>query len=261
MELDEARDALSFEVRFTPPIDLLGPPSAARRNPFGLRGPGTIGVQGADVVVRGRRPRPLWFAAQVNVAIPMGGISNVARAGPMVEFEYQLADGNAGRIAVWSRDEAAAEVIVGSLPRTTTEQFTREQSQLATFKSQLVAVSPTAWVTPALIVTNVLVFLWAVSRGAGLIEPDGLAMIRLGTDYGPLTTSGEWWRPPVLPQRSPLHEFQALLGEYVDARRSGYQKFVEAHAKHNPIMVREAQQLMQESDRKFAKLRALIVKL
>jgi rhomboid protease GluP len=451
-------------------------------------------VQGADVVVRGRRPRPLWFAAQVNVAIPMGGISNVARAGPMVEFEYQLADGNAGRIAVWSRDEAAAEVIVGSLPRTTTEQFTREQSQLATFKSQLVAVSPTAWVTPALIVTNVLVFLWAVSRGAGLIEPDGLAMIRLGTDYGPLTTSGEWWRlitsmflhfgvlhvalnmwalsgtgqlverlygsryflllyllaglcgsiasvawnpgvnsagasgaifgvygallafvvnkkggvpaaivqqhrastitfvgynllngfahsgidnaahlgglvggfaigwllvrpvtvearqassapraaaavavglgallvgitslharspdfaaeqsfraamldyyveeaqyvkmladrplqgeesevakridsevlpavermssavssVPVLPQRSPLHEFQALLGEYVDARRSGYQKFVEAHAKHNPIMVREAQQLMQESDRKFAKLRALIVKL
>jgi rhomboid protease GluP len=194
MEPNEVGMARTIEVRFTPPLDLLGPPRAARRNVFGLRGTGAIVVRASELVLSGKRPRPFWFAARVDISIPRDGISNVARDGTKVEFAYRLADGSVGKTAVWARDDVGAEEIVAALPDTQTARFKTSQVQLTAFNAQLVAVSPSAWVTPTLIVVNVLAFAWTTWRGGGLFEPNGLAMIGLGSDYGPLTTSGEWWR-------------------------------------------------------------------
>lgn len=50
------------------------------------------------------------------------------------------------------------------------------------------------YVTYVLIAINVLVFILMVMDGAGVLEPNGLVAIKWGSDYAPLTLSGDWWR-------------------------------------------------------------------
>ena len=48
--------------------------------------------------------------------------------------------------------------------------------------------------TYAIIAINVLVFILMVIDGAGLMEPNGLVHVKWGSNYTPLTLSGDWWR-------------------------------------------------------------------
>lgn len=48
--------------------------------------------------------------------------------------------------------------------------------------------------TYAIIGINILVFLLMVFNGAGWFEPEGWVHIRWGSNYTPLTLSGDWWR-------------------------------------------------------------------
>ena len=50
------------------------------------------------------------------------------------------------------------------------------------------------YATYTIIALNVLVFLLMAFNGAGIIEPDGLVHIQWGSNYKPLTLSGDWWR-------------------------------------------------------------------
>jgi rhomboid protease GluP len=54
--------------------------------------------------------------------------------------------------------------------------------------------APPAWVTPVIIAANVVVFAAMLAAGAGLLQPDASVHIRYGSNFGPLTTAGEWWR-------------------------------------------------------------------
>jgi membrane associated rhomboid family serine protease len=62
------------------------------------------------------------------------------------------------------------------------------------FHQSLRDITPRTPVTQALVAANVLVFIVAVALGAGLITPDPRIMIQLGTNFGPLTLDGQWWR-------------------------------------------------------------------
>ena len=50
------------------------------------------------------------------------------------------------------------------------------------------------YATYTIIGLNVLVFLLMVLDGAGLFEPNGLVHLRWGSNFAPLTLSGDWWR-------------------------------------------------------------------
>lgn len=54
--------------------------------------------------------------------------------------------------------------------------------------------SGTASVTYALIAINVVVFILMAIQGAGIFDANGLVHIRWGSNFGPLTQSGDWWR-------------------------------------------------------------------
>lgn len=53
---------------------------------------------------------------------------------------------------------------------------------------------PEEWATVMLIALNALAFLICVILNRSLFTFDTETMIRLGVDYGPRTTNGEWWR-------------------------------------------------------------------
>lgn len=50
------------------------------------------------------------------------------------------------------------------------------------------------YVTYAIIAINVLVFILMAINGAGIMETDGLVHVKWGSNYTPLTLSGDWWR-------------------------------------------------------------------
>jgi rhomboid protease GluP len=52
----------------------------------------------------------------------------------------------------------------------------------------------TPTVTYTIIAINVLVFMIMGLQGAGVFEANGLVHLRWGSNYGPLTASGDWWR-------------------------------------------------------------------
>ncbi len=49
-------------------------------------------------------------------------------------------------------------------------------------------------ITYTIIAINIVVFMIMGLQGAGVFEPNGLVHLRWGSNYGPLTTSGDWWR-------------------------------------------------------------------
>ena len=49
-------------------------------------------------------------------------------------------------------------------------------------------------ITLLLAIANAVVFVWMCLQGAGWFEPNPDVHISWGSNYGPLTTQGEWWR-------------------------------------------------------------------
>jgi rhomboid protease GluP len=50
------------------------------------------------------------------------------------------------------------------------------------------------WASLVLIALNILVFAVAAAGGVSTFDPSSEQLLRWGADYGPLTTSGQWWR-------------------------------------------------------------------
>lgn len=50
------------------------------------------------------------------------------------------------------------------------------------------------YLTYSIIAVNVLIFILMVANGAGIIDLDGLVHIKWGSNYRPLTLTGDWWR-------------------------------------------------------------------
>ena len=62
------------------------------------------------------------------------------------------------------------------------------------FLQRLDQLSPRAPITPILVVLNVLVFIGMLLAGAGLVDINPVVAVQWGSNFGPLTTGGEWWR-------------------------------------------------------------------
>ena len=67
-------------------------------------------------------------------------------------------------------------------------------SCLQDFQGLLGTMTPQAWVTPCLIGLNALLFLVMVLGGVHFLSPTTESLVKWGADYGPFTTSGQWWR-------------------------------------------------------------------
>jgi rhomboid protease GluP len=50
------------------------------------------------------------------------------------------------------------------------------------------------FITPILIILNLLIFITMVATGVSLVSPDIESLLRWGANYRPVTLEGEWWR-------------------------------------------------------------------
>lgn len=67
-------------------------------------------------------------------------------------------------------------------------------SEAQAFLAALTAATPRLIVTPALVVLNVVVFVAMLADGLPASGNDIDVLMRWGATYGPLVTTGEWWR-------------------------------------------------------------------
>jgi rhomboid protease GluP len=180
-----------FEIRYGP---LRGSPA----NSLKLRGDGKLRLYAESIELTGSAGTLFRKERAVSMGIPFDRIINVQQAERAVGFE--ILPGNAGdsappaRVVVLLPDEPAARRLAARLPAMQTPEFqkvTREQSE---FVRRLRAVSPHAPVTRALVGVNAVVFAAMVMAGAGLVDPDPDVHLQWGSNFGPLTLHGEWWR-------------------------------------------------------------------
>ena len=149
---------------------------------------------GAEAVeIRGRARRTLRRSRTTTIRIPLTDILNVAQ----VDNRVHLAVNSAAlrqRLTFTAVDPAAAEQIVRRLPTNQTEEFGRALAESKDFRDRLSSVSPVARVTPVLLGLNIVVFGAMALAEAGIVTLNPEVHVRWGSNFGPRTLDGEWWR-------------------------------------------------------------------
>lgn len=159
-----------------------------------LYGSGSIDVGATEVVLRGYRRTWLGAPEQAEVEIPPTAIRNVVHDGEHIRFEYRRRFPWYRPVEFIATSGEGARALAESLPRHTTAGFEKRWSQLRDYNRSVKEVGTKVWVTPTLVVLNVLIFIAMVivQRRLGGFTPDLPA--RWGANIGLLTLGGQWWR-------------------------------------------------------------------
>jgi len=182
----------AFTVHFTNPHPLL----RFVRQPvthWKFFGAGELVFKLNSIVLRGRRPRPLGFTEQ-SLEIPLADIFNVGYVDRIVQFHVRIPLAAEKLMQLWVRDEEQARHIVHLLPKERTPRFERVASERDRFRRALETLKARSVVTHALVAANGLTFAWGVYTGTGILTPNAAALTRAGSNFGPFTLHGQWWR-------------------------------------------------------------------
>jgi len=83
---------------------------------------------------------------------------------------------------------------IAILREATIKTAEQEEQQAAEIDAAMNLSGSNLYVTYAIMAINVVVFVLMAMNGAGIFEPNGLVHIKWGSNYTPLTLSGDWWR-------------------------------------------------------------------
>jgi rhomboid protease GluP len=157
-------------------------------------GKGTIAVGPGGIELQGQRQRNFWLPAKQRIELLPAQIRNVAANGPMVSFEAVVDEGKPESVRLRASDAQAAAALAAVLPTTCTERFTRVQAEQQAYAQALQQLGTKPVVTAVLVAVNILAYIATASHGAGWLTPDAGVLIHWGTNYGPATLAGDWWR-------------------------------------------------------------------
>lgn len=79
-------------------------------------------------------------------------------------------------------------------PVTAAPEASAQGDGVALFRYALFTRTPRVWVTPAVVVLNVLVFVAMVAKGVSVMNPSIDHLLHWGANYAPRTAAGQWWR-------------------------------------------------------------------
>jgi len=160
------------------------------RNSFDLARRGEIVVSDEGIVVRAFR-REMWFmGARIELAFARADITDVSQLGNFVSLSIVRPNQDPETLGFWTQDEGDAKKIVHALPST----LSAAGIAVKEYEGQLKLLDRGDYVTKALVAANILVFAAAGVAGAGFFVPNAEVLQAWGTNIGPLTTGGQWWR-------------------------------------------------------------------
>jgi membrane associated rhomboid family serine protease/TPR repeat protein len=160
-------------------------------------GKGEVSVDQDFLTIVGQRHRYFWSAAKQESRVALHQVRNVVAADRLLKFEVKLEGLNGERIEVVrlrTDNASAAQEMASALPTTRTEEFERAHNEKLSFDRSMEQLGTQAVVTAALVAANIAWFLFVASQGGGWFVGQPGVIIHWGSNYGPLTLSGEWWR-------------------------------------------------------------------
>jgi rhomboid protease GluP len=184
---------IECKVTFGPTTGLFGWLEPAH-NAFGLVGSGTLTADGVHVRLSGRRAGLFGSLFKREVEFTWTGISDVEWDGNVVLFTYRAHLATDGAITLWFSDQATAQRFAAVLPKERTVEFHPQLQARVEFDQNLILQSRQTPVTVGLVAINTLLFFLTVFAGAEWIMPRGTVQVAWGSNFGPFTTDGEWWR-------------------------------------------------------------------
>jgi membrane associated rhomboid family serine protease len=163
-------------------------------NAFRWIGDGNITIGRGVVEFTALRGRPFWFSKRTQEQFPLSAVSNVEVFKGAISCAISAPNAKPRTLQFWAVNPQDAEAIAALLPESKTPDFAPKLAEAAAFQARLVEVTPQALVTPALIGINIILFIVTAYLGGGILVPNAEVLIRLGSDYTPLTSAGQWWR-------------------------------------------------------------------
>lgn len=167
---------------------------AGESDPSCLKGKGRITIDGPRLEFEGRRGRISWLSTKQVLIVAAADVFDVFRAGRALGFKCRGSDGVLHSVDITAANVAQATRLQVHLPEQATPEFAISQAEHSDFHARLDQLSPRAPVVPVLVAINVLVFVAMCVAGVGVFQPDSQAVLAWGSNFGPLTTSGQWWR-------------------------------------------------------------------
>jgi len=183
----------AYACRFTPGDGLWGFIQATiRRSP--VYGFGSIDVDADSVAIYGWRRTWLGVGHRAEVRIPRDCVRNVAVDGKTLVFEHRRRYRPAQHLRCDVATAGAAHALANELPGTQTRGFQKSWREIRDFDQRLRAVGARAWLTPLLVVINLIVFSAMAVTNGRLGAFDAAMLLNFASNYGPLTVNGQWWR-------------------------------------------------------------------
>lgn len=179
----------TFDVRY-------GPETARSHgerwpNNLQLEGSGTLTLTGEAAIFSDHRNA----APEARRRFELADIANVAHGHNETGFIVVVRTRTDDReVHVWLASKEESDALLALLPQVTTPEFLAHLEHHRKFRENLATLAPRAPVTPTIIGLNVAVFLLLVLAGAGIGATDGRVELAFGSNYGPLTWSGQYWR-------------------------------------------------------------------
>jgi len=168
------------------------------RNDFDLVGVGSFEADGIYLKMMGpRKGVPLSIRKtkfQQGIKLNWRRIIDVEIQGNAIRLGYQVPGDPDASITLWFPDQHAAAQIVDVLPKTRSQGFQPRLGAEVEYQEQLSRQPPKSTATLSLLAANVMLFVAVALAGGGWIIPKVSIEILVGSNFGSLTTHGEWWR-------------------------------------------------------------------
>jgi rhomboid protease GluP len=159
-------------------------------NTYGLTGEGKVVVDRGALVFEGTRS---GFTLSGTPRIALADVANVDYNAANSAFLIRTRDGR-HYIIVWLASREEAEALWALLPQEKTPEFIEDQAAHERFGKAMTVLGARSLVTPTIIAINVAVFIVMLFAGADLMNPNPAIHIRFGSNFGPLTWTGQEWR-------------------------------------------------------------------
>jgi rhomboid protease GluP len=159
-------------------------------NTFGLTGEGKLIVDESALTFEGKRSGFTFGGAP---RIALADVANVDYNAESRAFLLRTRDGK-HYVIVWLTSREDAEALWALLPQEKTPEFLEDQAAHQRFGKAMSVLGKRAYVTPAIIGINVAIFIVMMAAGADLMNPNPSIHVRFGSNFGPLTWTGEEWR-------------------------------------------------------------------
>ncbi len=190
------------KVRFTAHDGLRGWLQAkSRRLP--LYGEGFVEIRSQELVLGGWQRSWLGIGQRTEVFVPLHTISDViqgdggslenGREGDWVRLRYETALGHYQFVEFQAGSAQQASTLIEALPKARSDGY-EHWTAVREFDARLREAGGRPWITPAIVIANVAVFVATALALKHLNLAEAPEMISWGANFAPLTLHGQWWR-------------------------------------------------------------------